>query len=308
MGAIYGSRGPCLILHLLFLKISAHKFNLRSTHLSATLSSEDSRQTSPAEGELDEEGELHTPEPISLKSINLIERHTPVLEAARTRINAEMENMVLAGLDSLVSKDSPTTTRANKLLSLYRTSRCLPPYRTLDRSCTTLHLLLLALFGMLQMNTLLAVYGFSITNIVKHNPKGKTTHFGVPRVKLFVNSIKIRRRSFQGSKQDVDALVDYIYSSFNLSLDYVLSFVAIHVCQSLCLLTEEGNSQFRHSAQLTPIHRLRRPTISQQAKRREPSSHILNNGASMGQYGGATRKSIYTYHVRPSSLFEVTTY
>jgi len=36
---------------------------------------------------------------------------------------------------------------------------------------------------------LLAVYGFSIIDIVKHNPKEKTIHFGVSRVKQFVNAI-----------------------------------------------------------------------------------------------------------------------
>jgi hypothetical protein len=36
------------------------------------------------------------------------------------------------------------------------------------------------------------------------------------------------RRSFQqGPKQDVDALVDYIYSTVNLDLDYILPFAAI---------------------------------------------------------------------------------
>lgn len=37
----------------------------------------------------------------------------------------------------------------------------------------------------------------------------------------------LRRQSFQGSKQDVEALVDYIYAVLGLDLDYVLPFAAV---------------------------------------------------------------------------------
>lgn len=99
------------------LKVSAHKNQiLRSSIPSATLTSEDSHSVPPAEDELDDP---HTPEPITLKSIDLVERHTPVLQAARTRINAEMENMVLTGLDSLVSMNFAYSTerRPSTILS-----------------------------------------------------------------------------------------------------------------------------------------------------------------------------------------------
>ena len=38
---------------------------------------------------------------------------------------------------------------------------------------------LLPLFGTAADKHLLAIYGFSIIDIVKHNPKEKTIHFGI---------------------------------------------------------------------------------------------------------------------------------
>jgi hypothetical protein len=95
-------------------------------HPSATLTSEDSDQIPPAE-EVGDEDELYSPEPIILKSINLVERHIPVLQAVRTRIGAEMENMVLAGLDSLVSDVPPAQLQAliSHSLPVGRTNQCL---------------------------------------------------------------------------------------------------------------------------------------------------------------------------------------
>lgn len=76
----------------------------------ATLTADDpsTSTSSPARTEPDVQDEssaddgIQTPETINLKSISLVERQLPAINAARARINAEMENMVLAGLDSLV--------------------------------------------------------------------------------------------------------------------------------------------------------------------------------------------------------------
>lgn len=68
----------------------------------ATLTVEEPDPTAPLEQDLDSDDAAQSPDPISLKSINLISRQLPAIQDARTRINAEMENMVLSGLDSLV--------------------------------------------------------------------------------------------------------------------------------------------------------------------------------------------------------------
>ena len=50
--------------------------------------------------------ETSLPEHIDLRSINAVTRYIPVIDSARSRVTAEMEFMVLSGLESLVSLSS----------------------------------------------------------------------------------------------------------------------------------------------------------------------------------------------------------
>jgi hypothetical protein len=45
-------------------------------------------------------------EPIDLRSVNIVSRQLSGIESARTRVQSEMENMVMSGLDKLVSEVS----------------------------------------------------------------------------------------------------------------------------------------------------------------------------------------------------------
>jgi hypothetical protein len=90
---------------------------LRCSCLSATLSFEHSRRTSPAEGEFDEG---------SLESMSDVYR---CWRRLGTRTKTKNKNMVLASLDSLARFTwPPTTAEPTNRISLYRFSRCLPPH------------------------------------------------------------------------------------------------------------------------------------------------------------------------------------
>jgi hypothetical protein len=61
-------------------------------------------------------GDVETPDPaevdsdstiITLRSINAVTAHVPFIEDAQAKITAEMESMILTGLDTLVSIPFP---------------------------------------------------------------------------------------------------------------------------------------------------------------------------------------------------------
>lgn len=60
----------------------------------------------------------------------------------------------------------------------------------------------------------------------------------------------------QGSKQDVEALVDYIYSTLGLDLDYILPFAAVHRIMLVNLLRLLGAVKVKKASR----HILTRPT------------------------------------------------
>ena len=71
--------------------------------LIVTLTAEQTNSATYDEPTIPTEETLTNPEPIDMRSITVISRQLPAIEAAKTRIHAEMENMVLSGLETLVS-------------------------------------------------------------------------------------------------------------------------------------------------------------------------------------------------------------
>lgn len=89
----------------------------------ATLIAEQTDVASQEEPTVPSEDAFSGPEVIDMRSITVISKQLPVIEVAKTRIHAEMEHMVLTGLEMLVSTSAfVLTTKLSSMGSLSRIS------------------------------------------------------------------------------------------------------------------------------------------------------------------------------------------